>query len=70
MGQSPLSDAPAYGVWMVQRPRRSEILELSVLLTDDAGLQLQAEWSSSPEKLQVISVIVDGEQPLIWSTFA
>jgi len=55
---------------MVQRPRRSEILELSVLLTDDAGLHLQAEWSSSPEKLQVISVIVDGEQPLIWSTFA
>ena len=55
---------------MVQRPRRSEILELSVLLTDDAGLHPQAEWGSSPEKLQVISVIVDGEQPLIWSTFA
>jgi len=64
-----LDEGPLYGLWVVNKPRRNEVLEVSVLLSENARLVVEAEWSRASEKMQIVSMVVDGERYNLWASF-
>ncbi len=65
-----IEEAPLYGLWTVEKPRRNEVLEMTVLLTENAGLLVKGAWSEDSEKMLIVSTVVDGERYPLWLTFA
>lgn len=64
-----LEKAPSYGTWIVNRTEKDELLEVTVLLNEDARLYIGKNWGANSEIMQFSMLIVDGERYDTWIEF-